>query len=121
MAAVTWIGERRVDLARHPDPAKAAPIRIAARAITAGAPSRDLLVSPDHCLFIDGVLIPAKLLVNGGTIVQEIARARIRYFHVELDRHSVVLAENLATESYLDTGIAPGSTGTAASRSCTRP
>ena len=28
----------------------------------------------------------------------------ITYFHVELDRHDVILAENLPVESYLDTG-----------------
>ena len=32
-------------------------------------------------------------------------RARVvRYFHVELDRHDIILAEGLAAESYLDTG-----------------
>jgi hypothetical protein len=30
--------------------------------------------------------------------------ARIAYFHVELDRHTVLLVEGLAVESYLDTG-----------------
>jgi hypothetical protein len=28
----------------------------------------------------------------------------VRYFHVELDRHDILLANDLPTESYLDTG-----------------
>jgi hypothetical protein len=30
--------------------------------------------------------------------------ASITYYHIELARHSVILAENLPTETYLDTG-----------------
>ncbi len=48
------------------------------------------------------MLVPVRYLVNGATIVQEAADA-ISYFHVELDRHDVLLAEGLPTESYLDT------------------
>jgi len=54
-------------------------------------------------VFVDGVLIPIRYLINGCTIAQE-PRSEVRYFHVELTRHSVVLAEGLACESYLDTG-----------------
>jgi hypothetical protein len=101
---VKWVGHRRIDLAAHPRPELASAVRIRAGAIAAAMPKRDLLVSPDHCLFIDGKLIPAKLLINGGTIVQETGRRSITYFHVELDRHSVLLAEGVPAESYLDTG-----------------
>jgi len=36
--------------------------------------------------------------------VQEPGRQSINYFHVELDRHAILLAEGLPVESYLDTG-----------------
>jgi hypothetical protein len=101
---IRWIGERRLDLTAHPRPESLFPIRIRRDALAEQMPQRDLLVSPDHCLFLDGVLIPAKLLVNGMTIVQDRAVPVVHYYHVELDNHDVLLAEGVAAESYLDTG-----------------
>ena len=100
---IVWIGQRRVDCRRHPQPDLVWPVRIRAGAFGDGLPQRDLWLSPDHAVFCDGVLIPVKYLVNGATILQEKA-ASVLYFHVELDRHDVLLAEGLPTESYLDTG-----------------
>ena len=102
-ARVRWVGRMAVDLIRHARPWHAAPIRIRAGAIAEGVPARDLWLSPDHAIFLDGVLIQAQALVNGATVVQEFP-ARIDYVHVELDRHAVLCAEGLAAESYLDTG-----------------
>jgi hypothetical protein len=101
---VRWIGTRRLDLAHHPRPEFAAPILIRRGAMGDGCPVRDLLVSPAHCLFVEGKLLPAKLLVNDMTIVQRRDLKAVTYFHVELDRHAVLLAEGLPAESYLDTG-----------------
>jgi hypothetical protein len=100
---VRWVGRFTVDLAHHPAPHKAAPVRILAHAFGDGLPYCDLLVSPDHALYLNGVLIQAQALVNGATVVQEVP-ARVTYFHVELERHAVLLAEGLPAESYLDTG-----------------
>ncbi len=66
-----------------------------------GLPIRDLILSPGHAVFVDGVLVPVGPLVNGATIVQEEVES-VRYFHVELDAHDVILAEGLPCESYLD-------------------
>jgi Hint domain len=101
---VIWIGHRRIDLTTHRDPFMVQPIRIRRDAFAAGAPGRDLLVSPEHAIFVAGVLVPARLLINGATIVREQSMREVRYFHVELERHAVLLSENLPTESYLDTG-----------------
>jgi autotransporter passenger strand-loop-strand repeat protein len=100
---VRWVGRMRVDLTRHPRPDRAAPVRIRADAFAPGVPARDLLLSPDHAVFLDGVLIQAQALVNGATIVRD-DPAAITYVHVELDRHGLLLADGLAAESYLDTG-----------------
>ena len=101
---VRWIGHRRIDLTRHPAPELARPIRIQTDAIADGVPARDLLLSPDHAVLLDGMLVPVRLLVNGASIVQETDWPSVTYFHVELDAHDILLAENLPAESYLDTG-----------------
>jgi len=101
---VKWVGYSSVDLARHVHVEEAAPIRIRQSAIADDQPARDLVLSPEHCLILNGVCVPAKLLVNGGSIVSERNHAPFTYYHVELDRHGILLAENTPAESYLDTG-----------------
>jgi hypothetical protein len=105
-AEIVWVGQRRVDLRRHKQPALVRPVRIRAGAFADGVPVRDLLVSPDHAIFDTeaGVLVPARYLVNGATVVEEMDGAFAHYFHVELAAHAILLAEGLPAESYLDTG-----------------
>ena len=100
---VRWIGHRRLRCDRHPEPRAVWPVRIAAGAFGPGLPARTLRLSPDHAVYCDGVLIPVRYLVNGATVRQEPV-ASVSYWHVELDRHAVLLAEGLPAESYLDTG-----------------
>jgi hypothetical protein len=100
---VRWIGLRRLDCRRHPDPARVWPVRIAAGAFAPGMPVRDLWLSPDHCVLVDDVLVPIRTLVNGRSIVQE-RWPEVSYYHVECPVHDVILAEGLPAESYLDTG-----------------
>jgi hypothetical protein len=100
---VRWLGHRRIVCERHPRPHDVLPVRILAGAFAPGVPARDLRLSPDHAVFYDGALVPVRYLLNGATIVQEQVE-RVVYWHVELERHDVLLAEGLACESYLDTG-----------------
>jgi hypothetical protein len=102
--AVKWVGHRRIDLTRHPRAEIMAPVRIERDAFADNVPHRDLLVSSDHAIFVDGVLICAKQLVNGTTIRWERDWTAVDYYHVELDQHAILLAEGLPTESYLNTG-----------------
>jgi hypothetical protein len=101
---IRWIGHRTIDLARHPRPEMVRPIRIAAGALADNIPARDLLVSPDHAMLVDGALVPARLLVNDRSITEEIGATAVTYYHVELDRHDIIIAEGAPSESYLDTG-----------------
>jgi hypothetical protein len=78
------------------------PVKISRFAIDGKVPHSDLYVSPWHAIYIDGVLIPAKYLVNDTSIVAD-AKSQalsLTYFHIELDTHEAILAEGLAVESF---------------------
>jgi len=81
---------------------KVKPVCIKRSAIGSNVPNRDLYVSPAHALFLDGVLISAKQLINHITIeFAEIEHTdRIEYFHLEFDSHEVIYAENALAESF---------------------
>jgi hypothetical protein len=100
---VVWVGHRSVkpgDISGD----DAHPVRIIAGAFADGIPARDLLVTAEHCIYAGGGLIPARMLVNGSTIISDTGISSFTYYHVELAAHGILLAEGLATESYLDTG-----------------
>jgi hypothetical protein len=100
---IVWIGKRELDC--RDSGFQDLPVRIAAHAFGENRPARDLYLSPQHAVAVtclEEVLIPIKYLINGGTIAQE-SRERVEYWHVELDEHDLVLAENLPAESFLDT------------------
>jgi hypothetical protein len=101
---IIWIGHRDIDIARHPNPQAVLPVVIEAGAIAENCPSRRLTLSPDHGLYIDGVLVQPKDLINGVSIRQLSHLARVRYYHVELESHDILFAEGAPAESYLDTG-----------------
>ena len=103
IAPVRWIGSRSIECSRYARPSGVWPIRIGAGAMAEHQPARDLWVSPGHGIFIEGVLIQAEKLVNGATI-RQVPQERIEYWHLELDRHDLLMAEDLPAESYLDTG-----------------
>ena len=66
-------------------------------------PKRALLLSPDHAVFVEDVLIPIRHLVNGTTVAQ-VERTAITYHHIEMPHHDVLLAEGMPAESYLEAG-----------------
>jgi hypothetical protein len=101
---IIWIGHRSIDVARCGGGIDAYPVHIRAHAFCDNVPSRDLLITSEHCIFVDGHLIPVRMLVNGGSIYVDTSIVRYEYFHVELASHSIIFAEGLETESYLDTG-----------------
>ena len=103
MQPIVWVGHRRVNFRRHPNKLRMLPVQVAAHAFGPERPKRTLLLSPDHAVYVDDVLIPIRYLINGTNVVQ-IECDEITYYHVELPRHDVLLAEGLPTESYLDAG-----------------
>ena len=99
---IRWIGSRRYSnkFTRN-DPA-IMPIRFAQGSLGGGLPRADLFVSPEHAMFIDGALIPARLLVNGHAISPCRDLATVDYYHIELDGHDILLAEGAPAESFVD-------------------
>jgi len=99
---IRWVGRRTVSAQGD-----LAPIRIRTGAL---GNDRDLLVSPQHRMVLSGwlaelhfgeseVLIAAKHLVNGTTIVPA-QRRSVDYIHLMFDRHEIIFAEGIATESF---------------------
>jgi hypothetical protein len=99
---VRWIGRNTVST-RFADPLRVLPIRIRAGALAEGLPERDLLVSPEHALLVEDILIQAGALVNGVSIIRERAVPEsFTYYHVELAEHALILAEGTPAESFVD-------------------
>jgi Hint domain len=98
---VRWIGRQSISRAFLDE--QRLPIRIKAGALADNVPCRDLLVSPDHALFVDGILIHAGALVNGTSITRESkVPMSFAYYHVETDDHSLIMAENVPAETFVD-------------------
>jgi hypothetical protein len=100
---VKWVGHRSVKI-NGSNMEDAYPVRIRAGAFADAVPHRDLLITQEHCVFVDGKLIPARMLVNGRSIIIDRTISSYTYYHVELEQHGILLSEGLTTESYLDTG-----------------
>ncbi len=97
-----WIGFTCADgTGRH------APVRIRAGAL---GNSRDLLVSPQHRMLVQGwqaelhfgqseVLVPARHLVDGKSIVQQ-SVSDVGYWHLLFDRHEIIWSDGALSESF---------------------
>jgi hypothetical protein len=103
--AIKWIGYNKYTKdADRPWQARVMPIRVARAAIADQAPHRDLYLSPEHRVYVNGVLIAVKHLVNGTSIAPAApdGMAAIEYYHIEFDTHEVMLAEGAPVESFLE-------------------
>lgn len=101
--AVKWIGHQRYKKSSPTWNDSVIPIRISRHALDERTPHTDLYLSPNHSLFIDGVLIRVKELVNGVSIAPEVPAGRkmIEYYHIVLETHEVILAEGAPAETLL--------------------
>ncbi|MCA0399832.1 MAG: Hint domain-containing protein [Proteobacteria bacterium] len=102
--AVKWIGKRAFGKAFIKGNARVTPVVLAAGSLGAGVPARDLYVSPEHAVLVDGVLVPAERLVNGETIRRAEGLDMVEYFHLEFETPQVVFTNGAATESYVNEG-----------------
>jgi hypothetical protein len=82
---IHWIGRARVRDIRPGSRTHAGrPVVISKCALGGGLPTRDLRVSPQHGISIDGMLVPAVLLVNGVSVTRDDACDTVDYIHIEL-------------------------------------
>jgi hypothetical protein len=100
---VKWLGRQFVDT-RTTHPAQINPICITAGALAENVPERDLFLSPDHAVEMDGYLVNAGALVNGESIyqVRNMPLEGFTYYHIETEAHELLVAEGCPAESFLD-------------------
>jgi hypothetical protein len=108
---VLWTGHRRMSGARLYAMPHLRPIRFRSGALGTGRPDQDLLVSPQHRMLVEGqsaqalfntaeVLVAAEDLVNDHSVMVDRAVRDVVYVHVLLERHNIVWANGLETESF---------------------
>ncbi|MEM7074864.1 MAG: Hint domain-containing protein [Pseudomonadota bacterium] len=108
---VQWVGKRRMSGARLFAMPHLRPVRIRAGAFGIERPDSELLVSPDHRMLVSGpvaqalfntseVLVAARDLINGRTIVTDMAVQQVTYVHLLLPCHQVLWANGVETESF---------------------
>ena len=100
---IVWIGKTDISVDQGKNRNDLYPVCIKAHAFGLNKPHRDLYLTPEHTVYIDGGLIPVRMLVNGRSIVIDKSRDKFQIYHVETEQHSILLSENLMTESYLNT------------------
>ena len=99
---IKWIGRRTYGRRFITGRKDILPICIKAGALDDRVPVRDLWISPHHAVYLDGILIEAKDLVNGVSVMQVEHVEEVDYFHIELDSHDVIIAEGALSESFID-------------------
>ncbi|MDB5665185.1 Hint domain-containing protein [Cypionkella sp.] len=108
---VLWTGYRRMSGARLYAMPHLRPVRFRANSMGLYRPDEDLLVSPQHRMLVKGreaqalfntheVLVAAEDLVNDATITVDHALREVTYVHILLERHNIVWANGLETESF---------------------
>lgn len=108
---VLWTGNRRMSGARLYAMPHLRPIRFRAGAFGNDRPEPDLLVSPAHRMLVKGaaaqalfgtseVLVRAEDLLNDASIMVDHALREVTYVHILLERHNIVFANGVETESF---------------------
>lgn len=106
-----WIGCAKVDPFAMASSDAVRPIRICRHAFGPGRPARDMLVSPQHRVLLEGwqaellygefeVLVAATHLVNDVNVKRAADITETTYIHLQFDRHELVYSDGLLTESF---------------------
>ena len=95
---VIWISKFKVNNMNS----ESRPICIKKHALGLNSLFKDLYVSPNHSILINGKMRPARFLVNGETVYQDTECDEITYYHLECKEHVAIVANGVLAESYLD-------------------
>jgi glycosyltransferase involved in cell wall biosynthesis len=101
---IKWIGRRSYRQPFKYSDRSIFPICICKSALSTDVPSANLYLSPEHCVLIENVLVPSKFLVNGESIRIVDDLTEILYYHIELESHDIILAEDTAVETFFNSG-----------------
>jgi len=111
---VLWVGSRTVSGARLHAMPELRPVRFRAGAWGQSRSAHDLLLSPDHHVLMPGPaphLVPAKALIDGRRILRDTEISSLRYIHLMLEQHQIVIANGVEVESFLPMPAALGEIG----------
>ena len=98
---IKWIGRMSYLRSAREWQRKILPVLITKGALGNDLPKRDLLVSQAHMILLDGALIEARFLLNGGSIriSNQSAASELVFYHIELSSHDALLAEGQPAET----------------------
>lgn len=103
-SSAEWVGKGETHCNSWlPDDLSGFPVVIMKDALGDNVPHEDIRLTPEHCIFMDGVLIPCRMLVNGMSIYYDKSYLHYSYYHIKLQNHSIINANGMLTESLADT------------------
>lgn len=106
-----WVGRAEVSSLRMAYRPAFRPVRIRKGALGPGVPVRDMLVSPQHRVLVQGpqaellfgvpqVLAAALHLINGTTITRAYDVETTTYFHLQCEAHEILISDGMPSESF---------------------
>ena len=107
---IRWVGTRTLTIADLVIHTRFRPVRLPAGCLGANAPNRDMLVSPQHRMLLEGsatemlfgeseVLVAATHL-QGQNGIEQVLTNGVTYIHIMFDQHEIVNADGCWTESF---------------------
>lgn len=102
---IVWLGHRSTIVRTWLEDDEAGyPVRVLRGALGDNIPHKDLLVTPEHAIYLNNAFVPVRMLVNGRSIFYDRSLTHFDYYHIETNEHSILWSDGALSESYLDTG-----------------
>lgn len=79
------------------------PVVVRAGAFSDGVPAQDVSLTSEHCVYVDGHFVPARMLVNDRSIFIDTTKKSFTVYHVETENHAIISVDGMLTETLLRT------------------